>query len=447
MNNLYNVKKVSKLIIILTIIGMAILSLIIVIILIQKNKEDKQIQEEISGWADESIDYNNVTTEETYSYEIINCIQTYLDTLNTNNSAYFRIGENNNYEKVVDEQKIKQNICDLLSEKYITENNITLDNVYTYTGQINERLLFVPIKMKVLFGENADKYLAYGFLIDENYYKKKDIYIYVNKDTKNKTFSIELINKEYSDMNQIKIKNENKSIQENNNNVYNIPLINASYIAQNYFNTYKRIMLADTKLAYEYLNEEYKNKRFGDHEEFEKYVNENREELRNTGITKYQVNNEGIYSGYICLDSKDNYYIFKEKGLGQFEVILDTYTIDSDKFLKEYNNGNESKKVQLNIDKFIQMINAKDYKNSYALLYDAFKNNYFQTEEAYKQYIKNNLFEYNTVTYDKFSNEGDTYIYELTVSDKTENSTDTKKLTIIMKLKEETNFVMSFSIE
>ena len=234
--------------------------------------------------------------------------------------------------------------------------------------------------------------------------------------------------------------------EKNQSNELQIQATTEERLLNKYLEDYKKNALYFPEDAYNLLDEIYRNKRFGNLNEFKRYLEDCTTELNNLELYKYLINDYNTYKEFVCIDQYDNYYIFKVTNPGDYTVTLDTYTVDSEKFIKEYNSGNESKKVQLNIDKFIKMINAKDYKNSYALLYDEFKNNYFKTEDVYKQYIKNNLFEYNTVTYDKFSNEGDTYIYELTVSDKTGTISGTKKLTIIMKLKQGTDFVMSFSI-
>ncbi len=415
----------------------------------QKNQEQALINEE-KEYGDNSVDYNaeNADLEEVAGnitfFSIKNCIQTYLDITNVKSSAYYGKDENENYTQIISDNEIKQKVYNLLSNKYITENKINIENVFNYIDESTEKLLFVPLKISVLRGQKSNKYVAYGFVVDLDYYKKKDMYIIVNQDESNKTFSIELINKNYSNMNEISIQNEDEEIKVNECNKYQNVQISDASLAQEYFNNYKRIMLGEPKLAYEYLNEEYKNKRFGSYEEFEKYVNNNREEIRIAGINKYTVNNKGEGTEYVCLDSKENYCLFREKNLREYEVFLDTYTIESDKFITAYNEGNNQRKVQLNIDKFIKMINNKDYRNAYKVLDDNFKSNYFKTEEDFKRYVQNNFLEYSNVEYEKYTEEGDIYIYQIVLSDKTSKSDKKIRINIIMKLKDGTDFVMSF---
>ena len=42
-----------------------------------------------------------------------------------------------------------------------------------------------------------------------------------------------------------------------------------------------------------------------------------------------------------------DYYIFNEKGAMNYELFLDTYTVDVPKVVETYNNSDDSKKVKL----------------------------------------------------------------------------------------------------
>lgn len=350
-----------------------------------------------------------------------------------------------------EKDKATEAIYSMLDTSYINEFNITKENIQQKFGIHNEVETVIETMYVVQNSLNVSTYFVSGTCIDTEASQKTEFSCAVSLDMLNNTFSIcpqEYLQKHgYSEVkvgDSIDINIE--SIENKNYNTFEYKFIEDNAIAMEYFNNYKYTMLYNVDKAYEMLDKTYREKRFGSLEEYKKYVQENYNSLSKCVVSKYQVEEVSGAKNYVCLDNFENYYVFKQNNISNYTLTLDTYTIESEKFTKEYNSATISTKVQMNIDKFIQMINAKDYKNSYNLLYDGFKNNYFQTEEAYKQYMKSSLFEYNTVTYDKFSNEGETYIYELTVSDKTGASTETKKLTVIMKLMEGTNFVMSFSI-
>ena len=127
----------------------------------------------------------------------------------------------------------------------------------------------------------------------------------------------------------------------------------------------------------------------------------------------------------------------------EYTVKLDTYTIMTDKFKEEYLSGNDNKKVIMNIDKFIQMINNYDYKAAYEVLNDTFKQNNFGSEESFKQYMQNTYYRYNSISIKDFSKQNNVYIYQITITNK-QNDKEQKEMNIIMKLNSETNFEMSF---
>ena len=159
------------------------------------------------------------------------------------------------------------------------------------------------------------------------------------------------------------------------------------------------------------------------------------------------VNYYDDYIEYVCKDQYDNLYIFNEMLPMSFTLKLDTYTITTDKFKSTYAVATDKNKAKMNIDKFFQMINRQDYKTSYNCIADSFKNNYFQNEEKFKQYVKQNFFLYNKISYKNVSDMGNgIYVYTLELFDLTGNKSEKKEVTVIIRLKEELNFEMSFEM-
>lgn len=439
-------KKMKNVIILVAIL---IIILTIILIAVKNNSKEAQSEEESSN---ESIDYSKVethkVTETLQFYSVSQCVQNYFDLVNIDNPDYYGQDETGKRVRMIDEQQAKQNLYNLLSENYKKEKEITVDNVTKYVSQINQKVIFTPINMYVLQGENADKYLVYGIVEDMSYNKIKDIYIFVNKDEAHSTFSIEEINEEYSDIEKIKINNENLSITENENNTYTNPSITDEYIAEQQFNIYKQIILGDQELAYKFLNEEYRNKRFEDYNDFKKYVAEKKVDIVKSNAEKYSINENDNYKEYVCLDDSGNYYVFRIDNQLNYEVKLDTYTVDLLKFTEKYTKASEEEKVVLNINKIFTAIDAKDYKYVYSKLAESFKNNYFNNESDLQKYLNDNLFEKNNVSYEEYAREGELYTYKVYITDNN-NTEDSKqvKMNIVMQLKEGTDFVMSFSIE
>lgn len=455
-----NKNKIIKLMITIVIIVIIIIVLIIYFI----NKENlpnppQNAPEDLN--INRTVEEVSVTNDYFIVKNIINKYYSYCRKLNTT------ITDINSYEQGMSAEEIKkykeekairaqeiaqEGIYSMLDTSYINEFNITKE-IIEKRFKIKNQFESIIEKIYVMQDSlNVSCYLVYGFYIDMENFEKTEFSLAVNIDMLNNTFSIyphEYLEKH--GYNEIKVGDtvifNTESIDNKEYNTFEYKFIEDNTIAKEYFNNYKYAMLYSTDNAYKMLDKEYREKRFGSLEKYKKYVKENFSSLKKCSITKYQTEKSYDINNYICLDNFGNYYIFKSTSISNYTLKLDTYTIEDEKFKKEYNNADEAKKVQMNIDKFIQMINSKDYENSYNLLYDGFKNNYFKTEEKYIKYIKDNFFEYNKVIYNNITNQGDTYIYNITLLDKTsEENINEKSIDIIMKLEDNTNFVMSFSI-
>ena len=61
----------------------------------------------------------------------------------------------------------------------------------------------------------------------------------------------------------------------------------------------------------------------------------------------------------------------------QFKVLLDTYTVDQQEFIKKYDSASDNEKAGYDINKFFDAINANDYTYAYNCLAESFKQNNF----------------------------------------------------------------------
>jgi len=426
--------------------------LLIAIVLNSKKKSnDVQETDPEAQYDDDRIDYSRVGKEKVADnmnfYTIAECVQQYIDVANINNENYYGYDDDANYIKVIEEKDIKQRVYNMLSEKYKTENEINVDNVFDYIDKIEENLIFIPVEIYQLKGENSNKYIVYGFVEDTLYNYKKDLYLFVNQDDKNSTFSIEpILNRREEDIENIEINNENELIESNGDNEYSNAELSDIYIVKQYFNRYKSMSLAKPNLAYEYLNKGYRERRFKNYSGFNNYIEDNREKIYKTDIEKYLTNIDGTDVSYVCLDQDKRYYIFNEKNGVDFEVILDTYTLDTKDFLKKYQSADNKTKSGMNIQRFFEALNNKDYDYAYERLADSFKNNYFNGKDSFKKFVEQHLFENNYITFNSYNEEGDLSVFQITNSDSKEN-VNSKNMTIVVKLEETTDYVLSFNIE
>ena len=146
------------------------------------------------------------------------------------------------------------------------------------------------------------------------------------------------------------------------------------------------------------------------------------------------------------MDKYENMYIFRVTGPTNYTVTLDTYTILSDNFKNSYDKASPQGKVMLNADKWVQMLNNRDYTSAYKVLDETFRNNNFGTVDNFENYMRQNYGEHYKVTFGDFSNEGDTYIQPLTLTP-ISGSNQTKEITIIMRLSDNYGYAMSFVIQ
>lgn len=440
----------AKKIIIVVIIVIIILIIGITITIKYLNNKSEDIQKE-TGDPGMVVDYDSKTTEKVTDfvkyYTVINCVNTYIDTLNINNSSYYGTDENNNYTVIFSNEEINENIYELLGQDYIEENQISVDNLRDKIEILEQQVIFTPLKMNVLMQNVVEKYVVYGFLTDLQNNFIKEIYLFVNLDISNHTFSIEPIEgSAYENIDEIEIINDNQPIEKNNLNAVTDAKVNYEFLCKEHLNSFKKMILALPELAYEYLDDEYKQERFGNYEKFEEYLTENHNNLFTLTLSEYQVDTYDGYRQYVCVDAKGNYYLFKESSIMDYKVQLDTYTIKTDTFIENYNTLKDSEKASVNVDIFMQMINTKDYSHAYEVLSDGFKSNYFPTEEDFKNYVKENFYNYNILQINNSTNEGTVYIFRSTVTNGENAETENKEKTFNVSLEEGTDFKISFNV-
>ena len=331
----------------------------------------------------------------------------------------------------------------LLNKYYINKNNINENNVFELIQPIEKQQIFTAEEMKYAKKEKIEIYTVYGKIREDLLNERGQEYNFnltVILNTENKTFSIipQIINIE--EINLI------EDININSYNEYTENEIDIETMANIYFVTYKSEILNNIENAYNLLETEYSYKRFPDYTKFIQYINNNIEEIKKAKLVKYTISNYDNYTIYECIDQYNNYYIFEERAIMQYEVMLDDYTIDTEKFVETYNNSSLQEKVELNIKKVIKMINNKDYESAYNILNSGFKQNYFPTLNDFENYVVNTFYQFNDVTFNSFSTEGDIGIYEVNINGIENNVSATKQKTIIMKLGTGTDFEISFDI-
>ena len=238
------------------------------------------------------------------------------------------------------------------------------------------------------------------------------------------------------------------NIEINNDNKFELNVMSDVQTSAMYYNIIKNVLNSEPEVLYNLLlDDEYKQKRFSNIEAFNEFVNQNKSKYNNMKLSKYAKYKYDGYVQYVCLDNNGDYFVINNNvDNGEYKVLLDTYTVDQQEFIKKYDSASDNEKAGYDINKFFEAINAKDYKYAYSCLAESFKQNNFTTQNQFENYIKNNFYNKNDVKYSNYRKEGNYYIYTVNII----NSADTTKSVqkdFIVNLKEDRQFEMSFSVE
>jgi len=285
--------------------------------------------------------------------------------------------------------------------------------------------------MRFLQGDRIMTYIVLG---------NNNICYIVRVDVYNLAYEIKEIKE--SDIDKISIKEDETEILNNGNNNFKYKQISIEETVKMYYEEINRLELEETEQMYNKLNEQYKKIRFPTYNDYKVYVEEMKEVIQNSVISKYSVEEKDGYREYTLVDNFNNTYI----GVKNYSVLLDNYTIKVDNYSENYSKLSNEEKVRSNVYIFIQMINTKDYTNAYNLLADSFKNNYFKDQKSFEEYMKNNWFSYNLQTNIDIKSEGINYICNVTLRDGAGSASNETNKTIIMQLKDNTDFIMSFTV-
>ena len=107
-------------------------------------------------------------------------------------------------------------------------------------------------------------------------------------------------------------------------NEYNLVNITDKQKANIYLIDYRNELISNREKAYNHLNSEYKDAKFPTIEEFNEYVDTIN--IQNISLEKYSFSNNGNFLEIYY--SNDNSFIFKIKGILDYEVYFDDTTVE-----------------------------------------------------------------------------------------------------------------------
>lgn len=413
--------------------------------------EEGQYYKEKEGNINE-FEFNDITDRNLF-FRIEDCLQLYykyLDIDNYEEQEYVPGSEESfaSMQGITSDKERNQLIINLLSEKYINDNKISTDNLYDFVKPIDlGRYKLQVIKEKVYTNKNVRNYYVVAKVIDNNNYEVTNtLYYIINSNIEDDSFSIYPLEQEPDNIyNYI----NDEKIEPKDNNQLQTKTIKDLDMALKYFSDFKMNAMHKTEYAFKLLDDEYREKRFNnDKNKFDTFIDNNIQEWAPITITQYLVNDYDGYKEYVCKDKYENVYIFKEIGIMEYTVKLDNYTIMTDKFKEEYEKSDEQNKVMMNIDKWIQMLNNRDYTSAYNMLDETFKNNKFNGDEnVFEEYMRNKYPLHYKASYVQFKKQsGDIYVQQVFLLEIGGETEQGEEINIVMKLEGDTEFVMSFEV-
>ena len=444
-------KKIIINIIICLIVICLIVSLIIFKITKENNyNEPTEIEKEYEGmpFDEETGQYlsNDSLFINSFDYlDVRNCLKKYINTIDFSNMNYY-IYDNDKNEYIMDttEDEISKNVYNLLSTEFIKKNNIKDVEVFKYIDKIEKTNLLTIAEMQKFRDDERIKSIVVNVVLQdpESLKANQIFYIVVNMDNKNKTYSVEPIN--VKSMDEVKISNEIEEIKPNENNVFEYAELSDTDIIQECIDRYKRLSLVSSEFVYNnILDKDYRERRFGNAENFKKYIEKNRETIKGINIKKYQSGDYDSKDQYICIDQNGKYYIFRKNTILDCSLLLDTYSIDIPEFIEKYDSTSETNKVGLNANKIIEAVNNKDYEYIYNKLNENFRNSNFSDINKFEEFINNTFYKTTIMRNAQCKQEGNAYVFTMQISDQ-EGNEKLKDVVILMQLLDNRDYIISF---
>lgn len=200
----------------------------------------------------------------------------------------------------------------------------------------------------------------------------------------------------------------------------------------------------DTKHLYNLLNEEYRNAKFVNYENFKEYLKYS--DVFKGNVDRYQKNDMNDYVQYIALGSFENYYIINYTNILNYNMIIDSYSIVFNQYLEVYNSSFPTVQGKYCMDRVKRALNDKNYKFIYEKLDLVYRNNNYVDYNDFVNFIKQNFYEKNAfeyLDYKKLSSK--VYEYKVKITDSTGKNFSYRQVNMTVTLKDDADFVISIT--
>lgn len=212
-------------------------------------------------------------------------------------------------------------VYNLLDDKYIDKNNITIDNVIDFIGNYSSFSSFEATDMTFVQVNDDFIYYVQGKIYEETYEDKilidDDYSIVIITDENNFSYSLyPVFNDEYIEViNGIRRININNNQYNSFNNANNI---NNEQICIVYLSNFISSIFNDINSSYDLLSDNMR-RIYSDNTSYKNYINNNIDLISSTAdkCKMEEVDDKRIYT---VIDSNGNKYIFNEESVMNYKV-------------------------------------------------------------------------------------------------------------------------------
>lgn len=294
--------------ILMIIIGIVII-LIVLLLLGIRNPENLNEYDggEETEAQDTLVEINSNINKETNDYKFFavdDLINDFMIYINTENQEAVNALIDSSYSQEYNVQNISGTIDRFYSQEIYKQDSIT-NSIYYVRGIV-----------ELVNSQNEIN-------VGNNYFK-----VYV--DNNNLTASIVfLTEQEYenaieANSNEI----EEKTIEQNEYNKFEEKMLTEWDLSERYIEDYELKLKYNIEEAYNLLDEDYRNKKFNNNiQEFENYIEQNKEILYNISIYNCTTQIEENYIQYNVEDANNNIFVIKRTNALEYKILLDNVTV------------------------------------------------------------------------------------------------------------------------
>lgn len=290
------------------IIGIVII-LIVLLLLGIRNPENLNEYDggEETEAQDTLVEINSNINKETNDYKFFavdDLINDFMIYINTENQEAVNALIDSSYSQEYNVQNISGTIDRFYSQEIYKQDSVT-NSIYYVRGIV-----------ELVNSQNEIN-------VGNNYFK---VYVDNNNLTASIVFLTEQEYKSAIEANSNEI--EEKTIEQNEYNKFEEKMLTEWDLSERYIEDYELKLKYNIEEAYNLLDEDYRNKKFNNNiQEFENYIEQNKETLYNISIYNCTTQIEENYIQYNVEDANNNIFVIKRTNALEYKILLDNVTV------------------------------------------------------------------------------------------------------------------------